>query len=178
MMVDGERLEWEVQGYYERSVVPDWALYHAPVSANGLHVSFYPNPNWEGDPHLERIDPILDTYYHHLPMARPYSAIWSGWLNVPETGEYGFGVYAVTSARVEIDSETVLQVDLNHEEARTAIYLEAGQHRIEVYFVDETYYSRLHLYWLVDDGGLVPIPSEALVPFLPQDSPEYTGVSP
>jgi hypothetical protein len=172
----GAALEWSIKHIRDREPIPDWVLYHPPVSANGLYATFYSNRYWAGRPALERIDPILDAYYHFLPMARPYTVVWKGWLAVPESGLYGIGLRTVTSAELWIDSVSILEADMVPNEPMIAnLELTAGLHPIEIRFLDATDYSCLHLLWSIDGGKYVPVPNEALIPFFSPPQQAYAG---
>ncbi len=162
----GERLEWEVRDYTVRTTVPTWMLYHAPVTNNGLHGYFYANTDWVGPPALERIDPFLDVYFHKLPMLRPYTVIWIGFLNIPADGVYGIGLRAQTVGEIRIDGVSVLVGSADDRPITTMLELTAGRHPIEVGLLDAAYYSRIHLLWSLDGGKTYsPIPREALTPY-------------
>lgn len=79
----------------EPETVPGWAFYSFPVSAYGLAGRYYPNSDWQGAPALERIDPILDVYFHRTPLPPPYSVEWTGTLDALADGVYALGTRAV-----------------------------------------------------------------------------------
>lgn len=162
----GEKLEWEVTNYTVRGTVPNWVLYRAPVTNNGLHGYFYANTEWSGPPALERIDPFLDAYFHRLPMPRPYTVIWKGFLDIPADGVYGIGLRALQIGEIRIDGVSVVVGSSEDPPLTTMLELEAGRHLIEVGLLDAADYSRLHVLWSLDKGNTyIPIPREALTPY-------------
>lgn len=162
----GQGLEWEVRDYTVKSGVPNWMLYHGPVTSNGLHGYFYANTEWSGSPALERIDPFLDVYFHKLPMPRPYTVIWKGFLNVPTDGVYGIGLRVLTSGEVSLDGVLLVSGSDGSKPITTMLELKAGRHPIEVRLLDVAYYSRIHLVWSLDNGETYePIPRDVLTPY-------------
>jgi hypothetical protein len=145
--------------------VPSHYLYHDPVRASGFYARFFPNDNWEGPPVIERIDSILNSYFHVIPLSRPYSAVWSGWLEIQQTGTYIFGIEVISKANLYIDGNLVLETSKFYELESATIDLTTGNHRIEVYYQDLHDYSRLHLYWQPPHTqGYVPLPTSVVSP--------------
>ncbi|MBI5927668.1 MAG: glycosyltransferase family 39 protein [Chloroflexi bacterium] len=161
-----QTLEWEVMNYTQRDIVPDWMLYHGPITNNGLHGYFYPNADWSGAPVLERIDPFLDMYFHRIPLLRPYTVTWKGFLDIPEDGVYGIGLRAMTSGEILIDGVSVVKGSTDFTLITKQLELTAGRHPIEVRLLDAADYSRIHILWVrYGDEIYVPIPREALTPY-------------
>lgn len=157
-------LMWMTPGHHVSQLVPEWALYHAPVTSSGLHARFFDTIDWQGNPVLERIDPALDTYYHEIPMSRPYSVIWTGWLHVPPGGIAGLGLQVIQSAEIYIDGEQVLASTRFNEQEVVGLPLVEGRYAIEVRFVDNMGASQIHLRWSLDGQQYESIPTEALEP--------------
>ncbi len=128
-------LYWQPPGAMEE-LVPDWALYTTPVTNHGLLGTFYPNVNWEGQPAFQRIDPYLDTYFHLIPLQRPYTVEWTGSLLAPQSGIYTLGLRAVQEADLALDGQPLLITAAPNELANAVIPLEAGLHQIQVRYKD------------------------------------------
>ncbi len=157
-------LYWQPPAEAE-TLVPQWALYAPPVTNNGLLGIFYPNGNWAGDPALQRVDPFLDTYFHFIPLQRPYTVLWTGWLDVPISGVYRLGLRAVPEAELIVDDQSLLTTNAPDQYTEVTVALDQGLHDISVRYKDNVDRSRIHLYWGRSDSGKVePIPSEFLWP--------------
>ncbi|NDJ87538.1 MAG: hypothetical protein GYB66_16815 [Chloroflexi bacterium] len=161
-------LEWRTPDDYSFSPVPAHYLYHDPVSPAGLASRFYEFSTREldagtlpADPaallkdladsttvaDLERIDPTLDSYFHELPMARPYGVVWRGWLRIEQTGDYGFSLRAIEWAELRIDGDILLTTSEPNQTIYTRQELVRGRHFVEVLYLDTTSHSRIHLLW-------------------------------
>ena len=156
-------LYWEPPGEPE-TLIPQWALYVPPITSHGLHGVYYPNDRWEGKPALERIDPVLDAYFHVPPLNRPYTVEWTGVLEAPQDGIYRLGLEAVTEAQLILNGQLLVTGTELDQYIDVPINLTAGQHDIEVRFKDSTNRSEIHLSWTTPDGTFEPIPTEHLWP--------------
>jgi hypothetical protein len=158
------RLWWQPPQGKNEETVPAWALYSFPITANGLLGKYYPNSKWEGVPSLERIDPILDLYFHLTPLPRPYSVEWTGMLHIPESGVYGLGLRAVDEARLYLDDELIVDATSPDLYTEKVLALEAGLHKLRITYQDLTGRSRIHLYWSPLGRPAEIIPREYLYP--------------
>ena len=157
------RLWWQPPSG-EEETVPTWALYSFPISGYGLLGRYYSNPDWQGTPEMERIDPILDMYFHLTPLPRPYSVEWTGTLNVPESGIYHLGLRSVDEARLYLDGQPVIEATVPDEYIEAPVDLEVGPHDLRITYQDLTGRSRIHLYWTRPDGEREIIPGPYLWP--------------
>ncbi|MCB0047868.1 MAG: glycosyltransferase family 39 protein [Caldilineaceae bacterium] len=158
------RLSWQPPDAAEATIIPAQALYHAPVTANGLLGSYFANDEWQGPPALQRVDPSLDAYFHILPLARPYTVEWTGMLAIPETGRYGFGLASIDESTLWIDGEEVTASPGAGVYAEGMSELTAGLHPIRVRFADRTDHTHITLFWRPPWGGQERVPSAALFP--------------
>jgi hypothetical protein len=159
------RLSWIRSLTGELETIPAWALYHAPeVASRGLLGTFYEGGEWAGEPALQRIDPYIDAYFHLIPLQRPYGVVWSGQIEVPETGEYAFGLNVNGRAQLFIDEQLVVDASEPTPYLEGAINLDAGRHDLRLQFLDDVGGSRLHLYWTPPGKEQHIIPSEVLFP--------------
>ena len=156
-------LFWQPPGQGEE-LVPTWALYAAPITNHGLQGTFYANNDWQGQPAFQRIDPFLDTYFHLIPLQRPYSVEWTGSLVVPQSGVYRLGLRVVQEAELFLDQQLLLTTTGPDQYTEVPIPLEAGLHEILIRYRDTVDRSRVHLSWTKPDGTTEPIPSEYLWP--------------
>lgn len=152
--------------YHPPEPIPDWQFFHEPVAMAGLLGCFYANEDWRGNPVLQRIDSALDTYFHFLPLRRPYSVIWQGGLKISHADEYRFNVRAVTYAEVWLDGKRILETVMPNEDAVSPpLYLEEGVYPLEIRYRDLSDYSRIHLQWEYPGlVGFLTIPPQNLVP--------------
>jgi DNA-binding beta-propeller fold protein YncE len=167
-------LYWQPPNQGE-SLVPSWVLYNTPVSNHGLLGSFYANNNWEGQPAFQRIDPFLDTYFHLIPLNRPYTVEWSGSLVAPQSGIYRLGLQVVQEAELYLDGQLLLSSIGPNQYSEAPISLEAGLHDLLIRYRDSVDRSRIHLSWVTPNNVFEPIPSEFLWPPMgryPQTEPD------
>ncbi|MCB9077402.1 MAG: glycosyltransferase family 39 protein [Anaerolineaceae bacterium] len=157
-------LYWQPPRQDEESLIPAWVLYTNPVTNHGLRGSFYPNLDWSGSPVLQRIDPFLDTYFHLIPLKRPYSVEWEGALVAPQSGLYRLGLRAVQEGELFIDSQSLLTTTGPDEYTEAPISLDAGLHSLLIRYRDTVDRSRIHLSWIPPNGSIQPIPTDYLWP--------------
>jgi 4-amino-4-deoxy-L-arabinose transferase-like glycosyltransferase len=164
------RLSWQFPGgglqtsTGDAGVVPQWALYSFPVSGHGLLGKYYANPDWQGEPALERVDPVLNVYFHLTPLPRPYSVEWTGALDVPYGGAYALGLRSVDEARLYLDGQLVVEATTPDEYVESLVTLETGLHDLRITYQDQTGRSRIHLYWTRPGGEKEIIPTQYLWP--------------
>ena len=133
--------------------IPDQYLFHAPLTPNGLTASFFANGDWQGDPVAKRIIPYVNQQIHILPMDRPYSVRYNGYIYAPETGQYIFGLQAIDTGGLDIDGVNVIETTLNTGRTDVPLTLERGWHEIEVRHQDLTGSTRIFLNWIPPSGG-------------------------
>jgi hypothetical protein len=158
------RMAWQPPDARALETVPRSALYHRPVSANGLLGRYYSNPDRAGEPAFERIDPTLNMYFHLTPLPRPYSVEWSGALEVPYDGVYTFGLRAVDGATLYLDGEAVLTTRSPDQLEETYTTLTRGVHALRITYRDTLGRSRIHLTWTRPGGEREIIPTPYLWP--------------
>ena len=160
-------ITWQFSNAPQIVPVPQQFLFHDPITPNGLLASFYSNADWQGTPVVQRIYPFVYWQIHVIPMQRPYSVRYSGYLYAPVTGEYPMMLHAIDSATLDIDGHnivTTLQPDIDYE---ASVTLEQGWHPVEVRFQDLTSYSRLFLYWTIPGANSrAPIARDYFCPAL------------
>jgi 4-amino-4-deoxy-L-arabinose transferase-like glycosyltransferase len=157
------RLTWQ-PATGEPGVIPQWALYSLPVTAHGLLGKYYPNPDWQGTPALERVDPLLDVYFHLTPLPRPYSVEWTGALEVPYGGVYALGLRSVDQSQLYLDGQLLVSATQPDQIIQELATLRAGLHDLRITFKDQTSRTRIHLYWTRPGGEQEIIPSAYLWP--------------
>lgn len=146
-------------------VQSQWLYQSPPAQPNGLLGAYYQNDNWTGEPAFTRIDPYLDTYYHIIPLQRPYTIDWRGTIRIPNTGDYAFGLWLNGHAQVFIDDQLVVDAPQPVDYIENTINLTAGPHKIQIKYLDTENASRIHLYWTPPGQEKQIIPSSALMPY-------------
>jgi 4-amino-4-deoxy-L-arabinose transferase-like glycosyltransferase/sugar lactone lactonase YvrE len=145
--------------------IPQQFLYTAPpVTNNGLLGRYYRGLDWAGEPALEQIDPTLALYFHVTLLRRPYTVEWTGKLEAPTNGSYGFGLESIDDSWLYVDGQPVTETHVPNQYREGQISLTSGWHDITVRFVDRTNHSHINLYWRPPGGGQEIIPSERLLP--------------
>jgi hypothetical protein len=148
-------------------VVPSVDLFQpTSVSVGGLVGDFYRGTSTSGPIAFSRVDPFLDSYFHYLPLERPYTVLWHGFLDSRVAGQYEIGLRAEGKAELWLDGQLVLSVPEPTDYAGSRLYLSAGPHAIRVRFLDyiDTG-SRIHLYWTPPGGQRQIVPTDALRPY-------------
>jgi beta-glucosidase len=102
-------------------VIPTNHLY--PTNANGnkkgLTAAYYDNPNFEGDPVLERLDKTVDAIWKDTtPLTQQwgnsFSIRWTGYLVPPASGTYRIGVNGFSAYELFIDDESIVTYEHVH----------------------------------------------------------------
>ena len=125
------------------------------LSKNGLNAAFYDNINWEGKPKYSRVDPKVDYYwwgdapYEDLE-GDNFSARWTGYLVVPEDGEYALGGDGFFHYELFIDDKSIAQNSNIHHALKRFEYinLKAGvKYKIKLDFFNSHGDSNVSLLW-------------------------------
>ena len=156
------RLMWTPPGQTEQEIPP--ASLYQSAAGGGLLAALYDNGDWRGPPVMLRIDPVIDTYFHVLPLRRPYSVEWRGSLDVPVNGSYRVGLRAVQEASLELDGQVVLATETPDVMTEAVIPLRAGSRKLRLRYRDTTERSRLHFWWAPPGAPFQRVPREALLP--------------
>ncbi len=161
------RLAWARPSGDQLETIPAWHLYHGhQVASQGLLGSFYEGGDFQSEPALQRIDPFIDAYFHLIPLERPYGVIWSGQIEIPEAGDYGFGVEVNGRAQLLVDDQLVVDAPGATGYQEGIIDLDAGRHDLRLQFLDDVGGSLLRLYWTPPGQARQIIPSDVLFPAL------------
>jgi len=164
---EGElQLAWRRTQEEPFETVPAWALYHAPqVTSNGLLGTYYPGSEQRSAPELMRIDPFIDTYFHLIPLERPYSVDWTGAIEIPSPGEYVFELKVRGRAQLYIDDQLVIDAPEPSDNVQGAITLDTGLHSLHLYYHDYLGFSRFHFYWTPPGAEREVVPTHVLIPY-------------
>jgi beta-glucosidase len=164
------------------AVSPDTVVYHArgcplaegvpplvPVPAaclrpadpdagrSGLSAAYYDNHKLEGDPVLERVDPVVDfAWKGSSPLSGgwgdAFSARWSGVLVPPVSGTYKLGVSGFSGYHLTLDGEVIAEyVGVHHAILNTQeVELEAGRmYDLQLEYANRGLDPQVQLLWSV-----------------------------
>lgn len=164
------RLSW-VRPDGQAETVPPQVFFQTPVPQIGLLGQYYNNATWQGEPICTRLTPFfLLSWPDNEPVPAPFSARYTGYLKIAQSGNYHFAINADDGARLTLDNEVVgegmipdrpnnLELDLT---------LEEGYHPIQIDYFQSGGGNTLEFYWRPPDSGdQVPIPPWALSPTKP-----------
>jgi 4-amino-4-deoxy-L-arabinose transferase-like glycosyltransferase len=156
-------LAWQPPGG-EEEVVPPFALYAPPVTANGLLGRYFANADWEAPLAFARLDRRLGFYYHIPPLPMPYTAEWEGSILIPESGAYVFALQSIDESTLYLDGEEVVASTRRGEYDQATLGLMAGYHHLRVRYAARTDHMYLNLYWTPPGASREIIPPEVLFP--------------
>ncbi len=166
------RLQWKI-GEADFTDVPAEALFRLSGEEHGLLATYWSNANWQGPPEFHQVTPFLLLDWggdQPTVSGGPFSARFTGTLQISEGGAYQFKVEADDGARLTIDGN-VLGDGLtagqpNNFEASTN--LASGEHPIEIDYFQQGGGSALRFYWRRSaDQDWSPVPPEVLIPAQP-----------
>jgi len=160
------RLLWTVPGQPE-AVVPPEALFAVGPPPNGLLGRYFRGEAWEGEPVFEQVSPlILFAWPEPEPWFGPFSAQWTGSIEVPRDGGYFFRVHADDGVRLWLDGrivgESVKPDTVNLVEV--SVNLTAGRHPIQLDYFQRGGGKALELWWTPPGGKHQVVPPSALWP--------------
>jgi beta-glucosidase len=124
------------QGIPILDVVPQDCLHTTNGSAgkSGLTATYYPNPQFKGEPALVRIDPRVNFVWKATTpvtgqVADLFSVRWTGTLVPPETGTYHLGVKGCSGYKLYLDDKLVIKLRTWYSPITrvTQLELEAGR---------------------------------------------------
>jgi PKD repeat protein/FlaG/FlaF family flagellin (archaellin) len=135
----------------------------------GLEYEYYEGywnslPNFEGETPVDSGD-ISNFDISGRQQDDEFAFRYTGYVEVPEDGQYTFWTGSDDGSRLTIGDEVVVDNDGTHpyEEESGTIDLEAGTHRITVTFFERTGHESLSVFWAGPSFGREPVPDSALV---------------
>ena len=109
------------QGLPNLEAVPTSVLFtDQTLKANGLQAEYFSNTNLEGTPVHTRIDQNIDfTWKVTAPFTDmaydKYSVRWTGYISVPESGQYALGGEAFSGMKLYLDGKLITEREDVHE---------------------------------------------------------------
>ena len=151
----------------------DTTLYKRVPAGPGLMARYY-----EHDRSLGKVNqmPIFSGLYPtvvkpvtHLDLSQIarrdeyFALIFYGWLEVPESGNYGFHVDSADGVRLMLNGKDVVDDQIKHprRESTGFAHLEAGRHAFELHFFQSNHDSHLSLDYTLPSGKRLPVPASA-----------------
>jgi len=101
-----------------------------------------------------------------------YSIRWTGTLNVPQTGDYGFHLAVDGTAKLDVDGNSVLDLPNPTRDGHAPLELTAGAHPIKIEYVNPGNPGRLMLRWDLVDGFKLRGLSRDAYSHNPADAPD------
>ena len=145
----------------QRQPIPTTSLIALGLPEHGLAARYFKNEQWQGRPEFVQVDPFIAFRWHPDPIEPgPWSATWSGQIDVPSTGKYL--LQGVTNDRMWliIDGKTFMDGIRSMNEVQ--VDLTAGRHDILIKYANAKGYSELRLSWRKPDGTFEVIPNRYL----------------
>lgn len=138
-----------------------------PPPGQGLLGSYFRGEAWQGQPVVQRIDPLLlFHWYGNEPLPNPFSVRWEGEILLPADGAYALTLVGDDGVRLWLDGALVgesLQPDTaNVVEAH--LELSAGAHPIRVEYFQRGGSKLLEFRWERPGATLELVPPEAFRP--------------
>ncbi|MBN2056819.1 hypothetical protein JW905_17970 [bacterium] len=128
-----------------------------PHRQQGFVTEFYFNRYLDGSPDERWEDLEIDFNdgsHGGLFRSNDFSVRWSGWLPIPRTGMYRFGLLSDDGSRLSIDGRTVIDLWFDHavEDASAEVRLTEGWHRVVVEFYQKSGQCAIMATMTDDDG--------------------------
>lgn len=156
----------------EFTPVPTESLFRLPERQQGLLGTYWNNTNWENTPMFHQFTPFLMLAWpDEQPIVPngPFTARYTGLLNVKEEGTYTFRIEADDGARLVLDDlvlgEGMVPGQPNTFEVTVALF--PGNHPIRIDYFQQGGGSALRVFWRHGDQAFTPIPPSALIPAQP-----------
>ena len=135
------------------------SAFATPDGKPGLRAEIFANRSLQGTPALVRVDPGIDAAWDKaLPPApgvgpNEFSIRWTGTLDAPDAGHYGFTLVADDGCRLIIDGKPVIDhwVESGPVPVTGDAELAKGRHTVEADFFQAAGGACMHLSWRTPD---------------------------
>lgn len=148
--------------------IPQGILYKPFVFEGALLGKYYEGSEFTEPPKFEQIDPQIASYFHIIPLPRPFSIKWTGEIWIEKSDAYILGTSSIDDAEIILDGKSIVHSDGRESYARAAVQLSQGWHRIEVRYRAINGYSQIYLYWQKRDKEREIVPAGVLRPAGPE----------
>lgn len=114
----------------------------------GLVGRYYLGKDFQSEPKLTQLDPLVSFYFHELPLGeRPYAIRWDGKIFMAEDGEYELGTQSIDESTIIIDHEILLENKVNLQYQSVKHVFTKGWHDLSVRFVAYGQFNQIWLNW-------------------------------
>ena len=124
---------------------------------------------------VRRVEEVLLFPWHHSqpPFRGPFSAEWTGWIYIPEDGNYKFATASDDGSSVYIDGRLVVNNWGRHKWRRVHkdIQLPKGLHRLVVRYYNLEFDASMYFLWARPGQHLQSVGKEYLFPERPEMIP-------
>lgn len=136
--------------------IPTSALFtDESLDEHGLKAEYFANADWSGDPAHAQTDSIVDFYWWDKAPFEDldgdnFSARWTGYLMVPESGEYAIGGEGFQFFELKLDGKVIAANNNVHHSSKknSFLELEAGKsYKIELKYFDIHGDANVGLLW-------------------------------
>ena len=150
----------------EQQAIPATAYFFYEGAGGGLLASYYEDPNFEGQPVLQQLEPMIGNRYHaEVRINIPFTILWEGFLDVPADGQYTLTADGFEQAWVGLDGESPPTDRTGVAVPFVKDYiLTAGRHPIEVRFWNFPGSPYVYLRWRQAEQPDTVIPYDYLRP--------------
>ncbi len=143
--------------------IPPAAFFNSPLTRNGLTGYYYSNENMTGTPDLIQHDLFV---FSNKLFPDPFSIVWKGKIEIPETGEYVFGTFADDGSYVYIDHSLVVDNGDSRGgmDKQANITLDRGFHDLEIQYWQFEGSRKMEFWWMPPRKAKENVPLEYLFP--------------
>jgi 4-amino-4-deoxy-L-arabinose transferase-like glycosyltransferase len=154
----------------QEEIVPPQSFFQTQVPQLGLLGQYYNNATWQGDPICTKLTPFfLLSWADGEPVPAPFSARYTGYLKIAQSGNYHFTINADDGVRLTLDNQVVGEglIPNQPNNLELDLKLEDGYHPIQIDYFQSGGGNTLEFYWRPPNSDQVPVPPWALSPTKP-----------
>jgi hypothetical protein len=143
--------------------IPRAAFFDGALGRNGLVGYYYSNGDMSGAPGLIQHDLFI---LPNSPLPEPFSTIWKGKIEIPQSGDYIFGTIADDGSYAYIDGSLIVDNGGSHgaEDKQGSIKLAQGFHDLEIRYWQLGGSRELQFWWQPPGQVKENVPLEYLFP--------------
>ena len=156
-------LEWQRLDHPEWKAVPRDQLFAVEPLGSGLLMKVFAGGSWQGGPIVARREMLIQA--PSIPIS-PFSAEWTGFINVPATGSVGFRICSDDGSFLWIDDQVWVENGGSHgRECRESVrMLTAGRHALTLRYFQDGGAQTMELYWMLPGKPWEMVPADAFSP--------------
>ena len=154
-----DRLRWAPPGGRVRTIPTDH-LFAGDIVPVGLAGSFYQNGVFTG----ETITATTQTFYYDPIVDGPYTAVWSGILEIPQPGDYLFHLSGNGDMSFVIDNEVIISGKLSQQLDSSPTYLPRSTLPISIHYKSLGSAPHFSISWTPPGLGKEVLPNKLITP--------------